>query len=153
MIVTALLALVAAEHAGAATFTRTAIAPDLGLDAFTRAVTRAQVSRDLFANPYSTVTISNVDLYDRFPFVEARHFEVVSDPQWNRVVYGQLGSGVAAISDAGATLGALSAPHGLGSMSATACTWRTPATTASWCSRPRRSSTRSTWCRCSPFPA
>jgi hypothetical protein len=113
MIVTALLALVAAEHAGAATFTRTAIAPDLGLDAFTRAVTRAQVSRDLFANPYSTVTISNVDLYDRFPFVEARHFEVVSDPQWNRVVYGQLGSGVAAISDAGATLGALSAPHGL----------------------------------------
>ena len=102
-----------ARPAGAATFTRTAIAPDLGLDAFTRAVTRAQVNRDLFANPYSTVTISNVDLYNVFPFVEARHFEVVSDPQWNRLVYGQLGSGVAAISDAGATLGALSAPHGL----------------------------------------
>jgi hypothetical protein len=114
MIMAVLLVLTAAARpAGAATFTRTPIAPDLGLDTFTRAVTRAKVSRDLFANPYSTVTISNVDLYDRFPFVEARHFEVVSDPQWNRLVYGELGQGVAALSSAGATLGVLSAPHGL----------------------------------------
>ena len=113
LIWTFLMALVVAPPSGAATFTSTPIAPDLGLDAFTRAVTRDKLSRDLFANPYSTVTISHVDLYNVFPFVEARHFEVVSDPQWNRLVYGQLGNGVASISDAGSSLGPLAAPHGL----------------------------------------
>ena len=45
----------------------------------TRRVAREQAGRDLFANPYATVAIANVDVYDRFPYLETRQFEVVSD--------------------------------------------------------------------------
>src|SRR5687768_9607868 len=53
----------------AGTFDRSPIAPDLGLDALTRSVARQQLGRDLFANPYATVTIGNTDVYDKFPYV------------------------------------------------------------------------------------
>ena len=107
------LLLAVAPPLRAGTFARKPIAPDLGVDAFTRAVARELVGRDVFANPYATVTISNVDLYDRFPYVEERHFEVVSDPRWNRLVFGELGQGLSAYDGAGTALGALSGPRGM----------------------------------------
>lgn len=107
------LTLAAAPPLHAGTFTRAPLAPDLGLDALTRAVTRERVGRDLFANPYATVTISNVDVYDRFPYVESRHFQIVSDPRWNRLVCGEAGKSLRAWDGAGSPAGPLSEPRGM----------------------------------------
>src|SRR5262245_62927655 len=91
----------------AGTFEKTPLAPEVGVDVLNRRITREQVGRELFANPYATVTIANVDVYDRFPYVETRHFQVVSDPRWNRIVYGERGRSLRAYDGRGGTLGAL----------------------------------------------
>jgi len=107
------LTLTAAESARAGTFVPAPIAPALGLDALTRSAARARLGRDVFSHPYATVTISNVDIYDRFPYLEARQFEIVSDPDWNRLVCGELGQGLQAFDGQGDALGALAGPRGL----------------------------------------
>jgi len=104
---------VAAGPVFAGTFERSAIAPDLGLDAFTRTVAREQVGRDVFSDPYSTVTIGSVDVYNVFPYLEARTFQIVSDPRWNRLIYGESGRSLKAFSGAGTSLGVLANPRGL----------------------------------------
>jgi len=113
ILLTIALTLAAASPTAAATFHRTRIAPDLGLDALTRGVAREQVGRDVFANPYAAVTLGRVDVYPVFPYVEARSFEVVSDPRWNRLVYGEAGRTLRAYDGAGTALGRLSEPRGL----------------------------------------
>ena len=107
------LMLVAATPLLAGTFEKSRIAPDLGLDALTRSVARDQVGRDLFSNPYSAVTLGTVDVYDVFPYVETRTFAVISDPSWNRLVYGEAGKTLRAYDGAGTNLGRLSNPRGL----------------------------------------
>jgi DNA-binding beta-propeller fold protein YncE len=102
-----------ARPAAAATFAPAPIAPDLGLDALTRRVTREQLGRNLFGDPWATVTLSHVDVYDRFPFVESRHFLVVSDPAWNRLVYGEVGKSLTAFDGGHTATGALASPRGL----------------------------------------
>lgn len=97
----------------AGTFQKTPLAPDMGVDVLTRRVTRDQLGRDLFANPYATVTIANVDVYDRFPYLETRQFEVVSDTRWNRLVYGERGQSLSAYDGAGGPLGTLASPRGM----------------------------------------
>ena len=97
----------------AATFEKTPLAPEAGVDVLTRRVTREQVGRDLFSNPYATVTIASVDVYDRFPYVESRQFQAVSDPRWNRIVYGERGGSLHAYDGRGSALGALSGPRGM----------------------------------------
>ncbi len=103
-----LLTLVAAPPLYAGTFQPTPIAPDLGLDALTRGVARSQLNRDVFADPWSTVTIGSVDLYSVYPYVESRTFQIVSDPRWNRLVVGEAGNSLTAYDGKGQTLGALS---------------------------------------------
>jgi hypothetical protein len=102
-----------AQPLRAGTFETSRIAPDQGLDALNRRVAREQVGRDLFAAPWSTVTIGSVDVYDVFPYVESRTFQVVSDPRWNRLVYGEPGRTLRAYDGRGQALGALSQPRGM----------------------------------------
>jgi hypothetical protein len=97
----------------AGTFQKTPLAPEVGVDVLTRRVTREQAGRDLFANPYATVAIANVDVYDRFPYLETRQFEVVSDTRWNRLVYGERGQSLSAYDGAGGPLGTLNSPRGM----------------------------------------
>ena len=99
--------------AAAGTFTPAALAPDLGLDALTQRVTREQLGKKLFGDPWATVTLSHVDIYDRFPYVESRHFLIVSDPAWNRLVFGEVGGNLHAFDGTGTGVGALSSPRGL----------------------------------------
>jgi len=96
----------------AATFSRSPIAPELGLDALTRGVARERLGRDLFSNPWATVTIAYVDVYDRFPYVESRRFQIVSDPRWDRLVFGEAGRSLRAWDGRGGAF-ALDDPHGL----------------------------------------
>ena len=97
----------------AATFEPARIAPDLGLDALTRGVARAQLGRDVFATPWSAVTIGTTDVYDVFPYVETRTIEIVADPRWNRLVAGEPGRALRAYDGRGTALGALSDPRGM----------------------------------------
>ncbi len=107
------LMLVAAAPLLAGTFDKSRIAPDLGVDALTRSVTRQQVGRDLFSDPYAAVTLGTVDVYDGFPYVETRTFAVVSDPAWRRLVFGEAGKTLRAYDGTGTTLGPLRDPRGL----------------------------------------
>lgn len=102
-----------ASPAGAGTFVRTQAAPDLGLESLTRSIARERLGKRLFAQPYATVTLSQVDVHDRFPYVESRHFQIVSDPAWNRLVIGEVGKGLQAYDGVGTSAGAFSQPHGL----------------------------------------
>lgn len=113
ILLTSVLTVITAPTLRAGTFEPSRIAPDQGLDALNRSVARAQVGRDLFSDPWATVTIGSVDVYDVFPYVESRTFQIVSDPKWNRLVYGERGRSLHAYDGAGQTLGALKAPRGL----------------------------------------
>ena len=109
-----LIALVAsAAPARAATFREAPILEDAGIQRLNRAVAREQVDRDLFAAPYATVVVGHVDVYDVFPYVESRWFQVVSDPAWNRLLAGEMGGRVAAFDAAATTAGQLRQPRGL----------------------------------------
>ncbi len=107
------LAACVASTATAGTFDRTPIAPEAGVNAVTRGVAQAQLGRAVFSNPYATVTLGSVDVYDVFPYVEARRFQVVSDPAWNRLVFGEIGKGLAAYDGKSSAMGALAGPRGL----------------------------------------
>ncbi len=107
------LALAAASPVAAGMFERAPIAPEADIEVLTRDVARAQTGRNLLAHPYATVTISHVDVYDRFPYVESRDFQIVSDPRWNRLVFGERGRSVRAYDGRGPGTIALAQPRGM----------------------------------------
>jgi flagellar hook assembly protein FlgD len=114
LLITALCA-VGAQAAGASTFAPAPLLPGAGVDVLDRAVTRERVQRDLFGNPWATTVVGHVDVYDRFPYLESRYFQVVSDASWNRLLVGELDGRLAAWNGSGSAFGALSAPRGLDS--------------------------------------
>ncbi len=107
------LTMAAAASAHAATFTHAPLLPALGVDALDRSVARAQLGRDVFSQPYATVLITDTDIYDVFPYVETRRFQIASDPQWNRLVCSEPGQTLSAFDGSGTTAGALSEPRGM----------------------------------------
>ncbi|HMB69706.1 MAG TPA: NHL repeat-containing protein, partial [bacterium] len=84
-----------------------------GVDVLNRTVSRQWVDRDLLSHPYDTAVLGHVDVYDRFPYVESRWFQVVSDAHWNRLLIGEIGGDLRAHDGAGTPLGALDAPRGV----------------------------------------
>ncbi len=113
LIITILL--LGATSAGAETFNQKPYLPEAGVSVLTRSVANQQFGKNLFGDPYATVVVGNVDVYDRFPYIEARYFQVVSDPQWNRLLMGEVGQGLFAHDGTGDAFGHLSAPRGLSS--------------------------------------
>ena len=107
------LLLLDAASSRAGTFVPTPYLPQDHVNVLTRQVANQQFSRDLMGAPYATVVVGHVDVYDRFPYIESRYFQFVSDPSWNRVLMGEMGAGVDAYNGAGARFGALNAPRGL----------------------------------------
>ena len=95
------------------TFKPTAIAPELGIGKLTKSVARDQLDRELFSNPYSGVVIANIDIYEKFPFLESRYFQIVSDPGWDRLLMGETGKGLFAFDGEGSAFGKISEPRGL----------------------------------------
>jgi len=87
---TIIISLLLASVAAADTFNAAPYVASSELEVLTQQVANQQVDRDLFASPYATVIVGNVDIYDQFPFLESRHFQVVSDPGWDRLVYGEI---------------------------------------------------------------
>ena len=79
------VAVVMVGPATGGTFERSQLSPENGIDAVTKRVARETVDRDLFSRPYASVVVGNVDIYETFPYLEARYVQVVSDPGWKRV--------------------------------------------------------------------
>ena len=84
------LLVLAGSAASAGTFVPAPLLEERGLHALNRQVAREWVDRDLFSSPYATTVIGNVDVYDVFPYLEARYFQVVSDARWNRLLFGEI---------------------------------------------------------------
>ncbi len=102
-----------AAVAAADTFVPSPLLEEHGIDVINETVTRDLLDRELFGTPYATVVLGQTDIYERFPYVESRYFVVVSDPEWNRLLYGELGKSFAAWDGKSSGIGALSEPHGL----------------------------------------
>jgi hypothetical protein len=105
----------AATPSLAGTFTPAPYVKEERVDVLTRAVANEKFSRDLLGAPYATVVVANVDVYDRFPYVEARYFQIVTDPAWNRLLMGEIGRTPLAYDGSAGAFGRLSAPRGLSS--------------------------------------
>ena len=101
--------------ASAGTFVPAPILEERGLQTLNRQVTREWVDRDLFSDPYSTTVIGNVDVYDVFPYLEARYFQVVSDAGWNRLLFGEIDGTLREFRGDGTPFGALREPRGIAS--------------------------------------
>lgn len=84
-----------------------------GVQVLTREAANELVDRDLFGNPWATVVVGNVDVYDDFPFLESRWFQIVSDPDWDRLLFGEIGQGLGAFGGEATSFGKLNQPHGL----------------------------------------
>ncbi len=110
---TSLLVAAGSTAAWAGTFEPAPILEDPGLDVLNRKVARETVDRDLFSGPWATVVVGSVDVYDAFPYLEARTFQVVSDPRWNRLLTGEVGGELRQFDGRGTSLGALAEPRGL----------------------------------------
>ncbi len=110
---TACLLAFAASPALADTLEPRSLAPEIGVDALTREVANRHLDRDLLSRPYAAVVLGSVDLYDTFPFAESRYVQVVTDPDWNRVLAAGTDGVFAAYDGAGEPLGPLAEPHGI----------------------------------------
>ena len=108
-----ILTLLIAGSALAGSFIPVSLAPQYGIDVLDRSVTTETLDRELLGSTYGSVTIGNVDIYDRFPYLEAHYFQVLSDPKWNRLVFGEVDRGLDAFDGARSSFGRLSRPHGL----------------------------------------
>lgn len=104
-----------AASAPAGTFRPAELLPEAGIDVLDRSVAQATLDRELFGEPHASVVIGRVDVYGRFPYLEARYFQVVSDPQWNRLLFGQTDRGLDAFDGAATSFGSLKEPRGLSS--------------------------------------
>jgi hypothetical protein len=107
------ITLVLPACSAASTFDLVRILPEDGIERLDRTVARATFDRDLISAPRATVVIGDIDLYDEFPFVETRYFQIISDGDWNRLLYGALGKGVRAFDGQGSAFGGLTSPRGL----------------------------------------
>jgi len=104
-----------AASASAETFKQAPYLAEAGVDVLTRDVANQMVGRDLFGAPYATAVVGNVDIYDRFPYLEARYFQIVSDPSWNRLLVGEMGQSLSAFDGEETGFGRLDSPRGLSS--------------------------------------
>jgi len=107
------LALACAGTAAAATFSPLAFPGAGERTLLDRSASRADLDRDLFGAVAAGVIVGRVDVYDRFPYLEARYLQVVSDPVWNRLLFGDPAEGLAAFTGAGSDFGVLAEPRGL----------------------------------------
>lgn len=112
-LLSALLLPVLAAPAAAATFADAPILPEEGIRSLDRTVARTTLDRELFGEPYATAVVGHVDVYDGFPYLESRWFQIVSDPAWNRLLVGELGGSLSAVDGAGSSFGPLSGPRGV----------------------------------------
>jgi len=113
LFITALLCLTVQTATAGQSFKPAVLAPEAGIEALNRSVAVENFDRELLGSTYQSVVIGRVDVYDQFPYLESHYFQVVSDPKWNRLVFGESDRGLAAYDGKGSAFGALNEPRGL----------------------------------------
>lgn len=64
------------------------IAPEHGLGILSKQITQSRLQRKLFGLPHSMALFAKVQQFDSAPFIAASYVQLVTDPAWNRIVYG-----------------------------------------------------------------
>ncbi|MEK7728874.1 MAG: FlgD immunoglobulin-like domain containing protein [candidate division KSB1 bacterium] len=64
------------------------LAPEHGLGILSRQITQSRLQRNLFGLPRSMALFAKVQQFDAAPFIAASYVQLVTDPAWNRIVYG-----------------------------------------------------------------
>ncbi len=111
--ITITLLLFLTGSAPGATFVPRPYLDEGGVETLNSEVTNRILNRELFGTPWATVVIGRVDIYESFPYLESRHYQVVSDPEWNRLLMGEVASGLAAFDGKNSSVGSLSEPRGM----------------------------------------
>lgn len=72
------------------TFIATPVSREQNIDRLSRSVTREKLDRSLFREPDKTASYYYAHYMESAPFISAMYIQFVTDPSWNRVVYGNL---------------------------------------------------------------
>lgn len=97
----------------AGTFDQVPLLEGAGIPVLSRAVARDLLQKDLLGSTDAGVVVGRIDIYDRFPWVEARYMLAVSDPAWGRILYGEADRSLDAFDGIGSAFGQLDDPRGL----------------------------------------
>lgn len=73
------------------TFIPTPISRERGIERLTRNVAQANLGRSLFGAPEKTASYYFARYSNSAPYVTATYIQLVTDPAWNRILYGSLG--------------------------------------------------------------
>nr|AFD03266.1 hypothetical protein [uncultured bacterium W4-87b] len=89
------------------------LSPEHEIDKVTKSITLGKLDRQLFQKPYAGVLFSSVTQLSSAPFLTARYVQLVTDPAWNRIIYGDYEGWMKAYDGRGTGPEALNRPHGI----------------------------------------
>jgi flagellar hook assembly protein FlgD len=72
------------------TFTVIPINREYGIERLTRSFTESQLSRKMFSTPEKTASYFHIQYFNEEPFIKSTYIKLVTDPEWNRILYGNL---------------------------------------------------------------
>jgi len=81
------------------TFIPVPVSREYGIERLTRNVTEANLDRSLFGAPEKTASYYYAHYTNSAPYVTATYIQLVSDPAWNRILYGSLGRWIKSYND------------------------------------------------------
>lgn len=72
------------------TFIATPVSREHSIDRLTKHVTQSKIERQLFSVPGKTASYFSVRYMKSMPFVQSTYVQFIIDPEWNRIVYGNM---------------------------------------------------------------
>ncbi|MEK9138790.1 MAG: hypothetical protein AAB393_16835, partial [Bacteroidota bacterium] len=72
------------------TFIDIPVSREHGIGRLSRNVSRSKLDRTLFSTPDKTASYYFAHYMERAPFVTATYIQLVTDPEWNRILYGNM---------------------------------------------------------------
>ena len=72
------------------TFIPVSVSREHGIDRLTKQTTRTRLARSLFGLPNKTASYYAVRYFRSLPGVSATYIQLVLDPEWNRIIYGNM---------------------------------------------------------------
>jgi len=94
------------------TFIAREVAPEHQIGILSRRLTTERLNRKLFSMPTGSALFAKLQQFDTAPFFQASYVQLVTDPAWNRIVYGDYQKWIKAY-DAAETGRTLNRPQGI----------------------------------------
>lgn len=99
-------------EAATRTLQERALAPEHGIERLTRQLTEQKLRRRLIGMPGATALYARVDASESAPFLTSTYVQLLTDPAWNRILYGNYANSLQAY-DAGESGTPLKRPIGI----------------------------------------